>query len=57
MRILNDEDYAAKQEQERVITIHRVNIKHDIIEAFKDPSIVNANIKFEVIDAKGNKEK
>lgn len=42
---------------ERILTVHRSCIRTELIEHFKDPSVMNCNIDFKVIDEKGEFEK
>lgn len=37
----------------KVLRLHRVNIIHDIVEQFKDTSVVEANLSFNFIDENG----
>ena len=41
---------------ERVLTVHRSCIRTELIEHFKDPSVMNCNIDFKVINEKGEFE-
>ena len=42
---------------ERILTVHRSCIRTGLIEHFKDPSVMNCNIDFKVINKKGEFEK
>ena len=42
---------------ERILTVHRSCIRPELIEHFKDPSVMNCNIDFKVINEKGEFEK
>ena len=42
---------------ERIFTVHRSCIRTELIEHFKDPSVINCNIDFKVINEKGEFEK
>ena len=46
-----------EQQQYQIIKIHRLNVKQDMIDAFKDPSIMDRNLTFVFIDGRGNEEK
>ena len=41
---------------ERVLTVQRSCIRTELIEHFKDPSVMNSNIDFKVINEKGDYE-
>lgn len=43
--------------ENRLLKVHRVNIKNDMMNAFKDPSIVNCDLTIVIIDSRGNEEK
>ena len=42
---------------ERILTVHRSCIRTELIEHFKDPSVMNCNIDFKVINEKRELEK
>ena len=42
---------------ERILTVHRSCIRSELIENFKDPSVMNCNIDFKVINEKGEFKK
>ncbi|KAL9972986.1 hypothetical protein ACROYT_G019388 [Oculina patagonica] len=44
------------QLQERILTIHRTCVRTDLIEHFKDPSVMNCNINFRIINERGDLE-
>ena len=44
------------QPENRFLKLHRVNVKEDMISAFKDPSIVDCQLRVVIIDSKGNEE-
>ena len=50
---------AAQREspENRVLMLHRMNIKADMINAFKDPRITNCHLTIVMIDGRGNEEK
>ena len=43
-------------QQKRNIYVHRLNIKRDMIDLFRDPSIMGQDIEIIVIDARGVEE-
>ena len=43
--------------QEGILTVHRSCIRTELIENFKDPSVMNCNTDFKVINEKGEFEK
>ncbi|XP_028413816.1 uncharacterized protein LOC114536664 [Dendronephthya gigantea] len=45
------------QQPYKVIKIHRLNVKKDMITAFKEQSIMDCNLTFVFIDGRGNEEK
>ena len=46
-----------EEQKHRVVKIHRLNVKQDMINAFKDHSIINCDLTFVFIDGRGNEEK
>ncbi|PFX15053.1 hypothetical protein AWC38_SpisGene20754 [Stylophora pistillata] len=42
---------------ERVLSVHRSSIRTELIEHFKDPSVMNCNIDFKLINGKGERER
>ena len=41
----------------KILHIHRLNVKKDMINAFKDPSVMDCDLTFVFIDGRGNEEK
>ncbi|CAB3996281.1 Hypothetical predicted protein [Paramuricea clavata] len=46
-----------QQQQHQILKIHRLNVKKDMINAFKDPSVMDCDLTFVFIDGRGNEEK
>ena len=46
-----------EKQKHRVVKIHRLNVKQDMINTFKDHSIINCDLTFVFIDGRGNEEK
>ena len=46
-----------QQRQCKILYIHRLNVKKDMINAFKDPSVMECDLTFVFIDGRGNEEK
>ena len=44
------------QQPKRIIQVHRLNIKKDLIDLFRDPLIMSQDIEIIVIDARGVEE-
>lgn len=53
----HNEVVEAVEPQLRLLKIHRLNVKQDMISAFKDPSIMDCKLTFVFIDARGIEEK
>ena len=46
-----------QEQKQQVIKIHRLNVKQDVIDAFKDPVIMDRDVTFVFIDSRGHEEK
>lgn len=53
----HNEIVEAVEPQLRLLKIHRLNVKQDMINAFKDPSIMDCSLTFVFIDGRGIEEK
>lgn len=47
---------SSNSQPERLIILHRTYIKSDLIENFKDPSVMNCNVTFKIINERGELE-